>query len=243
MRRWGRRTRRGTQSPGSVDDARLQRQPIIHMTATADDVASLPWVQALRPTRAPYVAQLSSYSALAVWHVDVQFTEWPVSRELAERWKEEKLNAAETWRKRPLAVGVDSGCAPSCGEVELAARLRKAGYEAFWISEWQGFPHVECWRTICVKRGEMKARTPELWLFDQQLRDPVKSANESLGRSGGHPDIAAWRPETREFSYLEYKGPGDSFNRKQDAWARSILSQVTPRLPYLAVRGTFGRRS
>jgi hypothetical protein len=133
------------------------------------------------------LAQLSDHSGLQVWHLDIELEEFAIPQELAARWSEREAHVAETWQKRPLVVGHDSGYPYSCGEVELAARLRTAGYEAYWISEWSGFKHVPAWEPFCIKRNEFKARAPQLWEYDQAVRD---GAGYDLGTSGGHPDIA-----------------------------------------------------
>ena len=187
-------------------------------TVNADEVAILPSIESLRPIRFPSRKQLSNHSDLVVWHIDVEFEEWRPSDAVAARWTDSRLDAQETWRKRPLAKGRDSGCPYSCGEVELAARLRGAGFEAFWVSEWAGFPHVDCWRPFCVKRPELRTRLPEVWEFDQRLRSRATSASNGLGKSGGHADIVAWRAGEGGFVFLEFKGPGDTIRAKQDTW-------------------------
>jgi hypothetical protein len=204
---------------------------------TSEEVSELPVVRALRPVRPPYLERLSDHSDLVVWHVDVEFQEWPIPPTLAERWSDKDANVAETWQKRPLAVGVDSGCVYSCGEVEIAARLRKAGCEAYWISEWSGFPHVAEWERYCIKRSEFRRRAPALWQYDQDLRTDSRSASRGLGSSGGHPDVACITPEGN--IYLEYKGPADSIKPKQNSWAAAVIEHEHPRFTYLAVRGSF----
>ena len=146
---------------------------------------------------------------------------------------------AETWQKRPLAVGADSGCDYSCGEVELSARLRSAGFDAVWISEWSGFPHVRDWEPFCVKRSEFANRSPILWRYDQDLRAAPSNAHRDLGKRGGHPDVAAITPEGPFF--LEYKGPGDSIKPKQIQWAAAAIDREHPRLAYVAVYGRFAQ--
>jgi hypothetical protein len=206
---------------------------------TIEEVANLPWIRALRPVGEPYRERLSSHSPLVVWHVNVAFEEWPIPNELASRWTNEEANASETWRKRPLAKGEDSGCIYSCGEVELAARLRTAGLEAFWISEWSGFPHVDCWSAYCVKRSELRERLSGVWAYDQKLRVASERAGVLLGKSGGHPDVVAWEPGSDDCVYLEYKGPNDTIKAKQNGWAQAVLEQENRRLPYVVVKGAF----
>jgi hypothetical protein len=153
--------------------------------------------------------------------VDVPFGEYAISPAQADRWKNARIDAAETWRKRPLVTGTDSGCIYSCGEVELAARFRAAGYEAFWISEWSAFPHWPAWEPFCVKRSELRDRLPQVWEHDHALR--ARFPELALGKGGGHPDVVAWQPGTQDLYFVEYKGPGDSINAKQNAWASAFL--------------------
>jgi hypothetical protein len=206
------------------------------------DVSQLSWIRALDPIRPPYRKRLSSHSDLEVWHVDVEFEQWRIPAEMADRWQDSRTDSHETWRKRPLARGTASGCPYSCAEVELAARLRSGGLEAYWVSEWSGFPHVPCWKPFCVKRSEMGSRLPQVLAYDQRLRT-TSPEGESLGRGGGHPDIVAWGPGDRDFVFLEYKGPGDSIKPKQNAWARAAVRDAGVRVNYVAVNGIFRDRS
>jgi hypothetical protein len=110
---------------------------------------------------------------------------------------------------------------------------------AYWISEWSGFEHVPFWRSYCVKRSELRERLPRVLEFDQELRS---SGGQSLtlGVRGGHPDIVAWNADASgDPIYLEYKGPNDSINKKQNAWARALIERVRGRLAYAVVRGAF----
>lgn len=183
---------------------------------------------------------MSEHSKLEVWHVDVEFAEWVPPADLVSRWANEKVNANETWPKRPLAVGTDSSCTYSCGEVEIAARLRNAGMLAYWVSEWSGFPHVTAWQDYCVKRTELRERAPDVWDFDQELRADPRNEFHALGKQGGHPDVAAVTADGH--FYIEYKGPGDSIKPKQSGWATAVIEREQPRLVYLAVRGSFRAR-
>ncbi|MFN2397950.1 MAG: VRR-NUC domain-containing protein [Gemmatimonadaceae bacterium] len=207
------------------------------MGVSPSDILRIPWVQALRPRGEPYCAGLSRYSEFLAWHVDIGFTLWPITPEQQLKWKVDKANNDETWRKRPLVVGEDSGCGPfSCGEVEVAARLKKAGFNAKWVSEWSGYQHVECWRRYCVKRSDLEDEEPELWAADYNLRMKAGVIGDQLGKRGGHPDVAAWRSQD-DIVYVEYKGPTDSINEKQDIWARELIRQNPKRFCYLAAHG------
>lgn len=204
---------------------------------TPEYVASLPVVAALQPVRLPYLARLSEHSGLMVWHVDVEFDEWVIPVDLQERWADKHRNAAETWSKRPLAVGVDSGAQYSCGEIEIVARLRQAGFESYWVSEWSGFSHLESWQPFCVKRNEFSERAPRFWRYDQEIRTQGGGESRGLGSAGGHPDVGAITPDG--FFFLEYKGPNDSIKAKQNSWAAAVIEREAPRLAYVAVRGSF----
>ena len=166
----------------------------------------------------------------------MELAQWPIPADLETRWKEDKPNNNETWRKRPLLRGNDSDCTYSCGEVEIAARLRKAGYQSRWVSEWSSYQHVPCWRPFCVKRRELEELEPELWAADHNLRMWSQSRQEILGKTGGHPDVAAWHTPD-DIVYVEYKGPGDKVNKKQDAWAQEVIAQNPARFCYLAAYG------
>lgn len=203
---------------------------------TSDSIAALPYIRALRPTVSPRLERISPEADVEAWHVDVDFEEWVVPEDLAERWADRDANVAETWQKRPLAAGTDSGAPYSCGEVELVARLRNAGYSAHWMSEWVGFPHVPHWQSYCIKRNEFRDRLPELWRFDEALRRGSPHATR-LGRSGGHPDIVAVTSDGPV--YFEYKGPGDTIRAKQALWAATLLERERDRVPYFVVRGFF----
>lgn len=203
----------------------------------------LPILDAIRPFRAPYLSVLSGHSDLKVWHADVQFEEFIPTDDLAKRWSDRAANVAETWQKRPLALGNDSGCIYSCGEVELVGRLRNSGLQAFWISEWAGFPHVPMWEPFCIKRNEFRSRAPELWQYEQDLRAFALQHGWDLGKAGGHPDVVCRTDDGPV--YIEYKGPGDSIKPKQNQWAAAAIAREPSRLLYFAVRGHFrpGARS
>lgn len=203
---------------------------------TARDILQYPWVAALKPKGEPYLDRLSAHSEFVTWHVNVGLERWPIPAHLEARWKDNKRNNSETWRKRPLVRGIDSGCAYSCGEVEIAARLKNAGFQARWVSEWSTYPHVACWQSFCVKRRELEETEPELWAADHNLRTRSGGRHETLGKVGGHPDVAAWRSQ-KDIVYVEYKGPRDPVNEKQDAWAQEVIAQNPGRFCYLAAHG------
>jgi hypothetical protein len=207
---------------------------------TAAQVLALPWIQAIRPMKDPYMHRLHPASDLEVWHIDVEFTQWPIPPDLERRWKsDEDANVIETWRKRPLVTSHNPACPFYCGEVELALRLRSAGFRSHWISEWSGFPHVPYWGDVCIKRSELKTRCPAVASFDAGLRQLSKPFSSALGHRGGHPDVVAWADGSENFVFMEYKGPGDNIKPKQELWARSVIEHVSDRLPYVAVMGTF----
>lgn len=205
----------------------------------ADAVLALPWVQAIRPTRPPYLHRLSEHSDL-VWHVDVEFPRWPIPTDLERQWlTDNDANVKATWRKRPLVRAMEPTAPYYCGEVELAMRLRRAGFRSYWISEWSGFAHVPVWRDICIKRSELPDRAPMVHAFDQRLRASKSGRDLALGKSGGHPDVVAWHDSSPDLVFIEYKGPNDTIKPKQNAWARAVVAREVGRVPYVAVRGQF----
>jgi hypothetical protein len=62
------------------------------------------------------------------------------------------------------------------------------------------------------------------------------SRADQLKKRGGHPDVAAWRSQA-DIVYVEYKGPNDSVNEKQDLWAQELLRQNPSRFCYVAAYG------
>lgn len=226
-----------TSIPRPAEKAPRTTRPDLTPNTSAAAIAQLPWVKALRPMRDPYLARLSDHSDLVVWHVDVEFRQWVIPKEESQRWLDSRTSAEETWQKRPLVIGEDSQCGYSCGEVELAARLRTAGFQAYWISEWIGFAHVSCWQPFCIKRNELARRAREVNARDAQLRAKALQMGIDLGRAGGHPDIAAWSEGSSVVVYMEYKGPGDSIKLKQNAWAETIIASESPETPFVAVKG------
>ncbi|GLC27764.1 VRR-NUC domain-containing protein [Roseisolibacter agri] len=193
------------------------------------------WLDVLEPLSVPYRSHLSQGSDLLTWHLEAQFRAFHVTADWQARWEHAAAAAADTWNKRPLLAGTDSGCPYSCGEVELVARFRTAGYTAYWISEWSGFPHVPSWQPFCIKRSELRERLPNVWEHDRALRSRFPDLD--LGPSGGHPDVVAWRPGATEFRFVEYKGPGDSIRPKQAAWATALLRIAEDDASYAVVIG------
>lgn len=219
----------------------IRHEKTTNMTTklTPQNVLGIPWVQALEPTADPFIAPLMPGLPLQVWHIPVQFVQWEAPAQLASRWASDKKTwVAETWQKAPLVRGVHSGCEYSCGEVELAARLRTSDYEAAWVSEWSGFPHVMCWREICIKRSELKNRRADLWQADQALRSSAAAMDIDLGERGGHPDVGVALSNAPPV-YIEYKGPGDKIKPKQYDWARALIAASTD-LRYIAAYGKVG---
>ncbi len=205
---------------------------------TAADVSALAWVKALRPTHELYRAPLSPHADSEVWHVDVEFSLYSPTEAQKLRWADDDCDVAETWRKRPLVVGRDSGCDYSCGEVELTARLRSAGMQAFWMSEWSAFPHVGDWESFCVKRSELSARVPALHARDLWLRTRARAMGIELGGAGGHPDVVAWSDPDATYWYIEYKGPGDEIKPKQSSYAHALTKLAEGEVSYVAVKAS-----
>lgn len=193
------------------------------------------WVHVLRSDSEPYCDMLSVHTALVAWHLDLRFERYVPTPEEQARWADSHSKSSETWNKL-LLVGRESGCRYSCGELEIAARLRATGYQAFWISEWSGFQHVPEWKPFCLTRKELRERLPKVWEFDKSLREQFPQLR--LGTSGGHPDVVAWLPGSETFVFVEYKGPGDSINEKQAAFATALHLADPDTHRYAVVRGT-----
>jgi hypothetical protein len=123
--------------------------------------------------------------ALRNWNV-ADYASVPASRRDYELWRDglstiTDLSAVEV-EERSIAVGAGAGQPETVANVtastfaltrvpalmgrtlllELAARLKRAGYQSNWVSEWSTYEHVECWRSLCLKRTELEERAPEL---------------------------------------------------------------------------------
>jgi hypothetical protein len=98
----------------------------------------------------------------------------------------------------------------SVGEVEIAWRLRRAGYKAYWVDLVGAAPPI--WR------GSWTCGLYELPVWLQQLCSRVGKR--------GWPDVVAWKEATKEVRFVEYKGLKDAINKNQDIWFRTALKSA-----------------
>jgi hypothetical protein len=204
----------------------------------SNQLASLSWIKPLNIVGHIEFDCLSPKSNLISPHVYVNFNKYNIDSYYESRWADTKTNANETWRKRPLLHSEDPGCLYTCGEVELTIRLRGSGLKAYWVSEWNGFPHVPMWYKYVIKRSELYEREPDIDNFDKNLRAFSKSKGIDLGKQGGHPDLAVFDPVTG-WCFIEYKGPGDSPKAKQILWAETLATLYPDEVRYIVVKPFF----
>ncbi len=167
----------------------------------------LAWVSAIVPIGEPYRGRLSEHSDVEAWHAPVEFRPWEFSTETP------KLSRKDTYGWKPQVQAAYPGLDRSVGEVELAQRLRSAGYTAYWVDNFGSAPAI--WRPW-TRRAKQLPR----WLLemDEKIRrhDLMKPY-----KTGGWPDVVAWDPTSNEALFVEYKGPGDKVKPSQDAWVRA----------------------
>jgi hypothetical protein len=99
----------------------------------------------------------------------------------------------------------------SCAEVEIVKCLRRAGWDAAWISPFK-----------CGERrwGWYRRRSTA-------LPDPVRDIERQLGLAdAGRPDVTAWTGQ--RVLYLESKGPGDALKPKQVHWISAVSLAAIP---------------
>ena len=117
-------------------------------------------------------------------------------------WVGPFLGMAEDCNKRGgRVVGAEGEL--SCAEVEIVRRLRGAGWNAYWVSE---FP--------CGQRrwGSERAKNTALPSGIREIEDRI-----GMGKAG-RPDVVAWRGDT--IGYIESKGPADALKPTQIEWFR-----------------------
>jgi hypothetical protein len=166
----------------------------------------------------------------AVWTGLIDLPVFAPAGELAARWSDREVRKRETFGGKTLVAASDSRCAFSCGEVEIAARLRRVGGRAWWVSEWASYQVPPGWDRFFIRRSRLRDQLPDLARVDARVRQAG-----SLRSSGGHPDIAAWKNPAQP-CYLEFKGPGDSVKPAggQAAW---IAAAQRLGLPFMVVVG------
>jgi hypothetical protein len=157
------------------------------------------WLNALQPAAQPKLLALSPAANAKVWHVPVQFVPWQQPE------GEPPLSRKDTYGFKAQIVGSDN--ARVVGEIELALRLRKAGYRAYWIDTFGSAP--DFWRKYIAKPDQLPA-----WL--SRIFNEIRARGGK--RIGGAPDVVAWKDANEQAYFIEYKGPKDKIRIGQEAW-------------------------
>jgi hypothetical protein len=129
----------------------------------------------------------------------------PVVRMEFIPWSGPPLGMAEDCNKRGGRV---TGKADdlSCAEVEIVRRLRRAGWDAYWVS--------------AFRCGEQ--RWGAYRLAPSTLPVQVRDLEARVGvGDNGRPDVVAWTGQ--RVLYLESKGPTDRLRSGQIAWMTAML--------------------
>ncbi len=179
---------------------------------------------ALDPLAPPRLEQLSRYSDVEAWHVEIGLEAWPVP-------PGRRLTGRDSWNGKALVVPIDGTNERSVGEVELVERLRRAhpATRAYWTA---GRGHApEIWRPW-VLRPNLR----ENWLL--KLDSEVRRGEADIEtNTKGLPDVLWWSFGETDLRCVEYKGPSpsnpdriDSISKEQDAGYRfgTAASQARP---------------
>jgi len=162
------------------------------------------WVDALQPEVEPF----------PIWYIQLGFEKW-IQPEGAP-----KLAWEDTYGKKQV-VGADNE--RSVVEVEVVRRMRKAGYQAFWLDAFGRGPLA--WHQWITQLDKL----PE------EIQDLVRRIGCRLGsRVGGIPDVVAWLPGTaNQALFIECKGKGDNLRSSQLSWFRAALEEGLPVSSYV----------
>ena len=204
------------------------------------------WAALLGAAGAPYLDRLSDHSDFRAWHVDVEFQPWlPAAGATITR--------KETYGWKPQVVPTDphlaGGVGRSVGEVEVACRLRAAGFDAaVWTD---AFGSAPAWWSRWIRCP------PALPASVRRLDERVRSGHPSLLRdgTGGWPDVVAYRDVAAvtdalraaadgALLFVEYKGPSlanprksDTISDTQDLWVRTAVNRgLVPLTSYVVAR-------
>lgn len=156
------------------------------------------WAQALRAARVGSVLIGHVSSSIAAARVEFR------------RWSGPKLTWQESYGKTPI---LDADGGRTCAEVEIVARLRQAGWDAWWIDTFGQAPAA--WRDSIIKVGDLPPGIRERFL------DVDRKVESGHAAGSGRWDIVAARAD--EVLILESKGAGDQLRPKQLAWLGSAL--------------------
>ncbi len=163
------------------------------------------WLAAIEPVGEPWIGPLSRYSDVESWHANVAFQ--PLGLDAVRK---KKLTRHDTYGWKPQLASDHPNLYRSVGEVEIAWRLRRAGYKAYWVDLVGAAPPI--WR------GSWTCGLYELPVWLQQLCSRVGKR--------GWPDVVAWKEATKEVRFVEYKGLKDAINKNQDIWFRTALKSA-----------------
>ena len=161
------------------------------------------WLRAIGPVGDARLETLSKYSEVEAWHTNVAFR--PLGLDVVRK---KKLTRHDTYGWKAQLESDHANLSRSVGEVEIACRMRRAGYKAYWMDLFGNAPPI--WRAWT--RGVYDL---PVWL--QMLCGP-------LGRPGW-PDVVAYKDDSREVRFVEYKGPNDTINENQTAWFSTALER------------------
>lgn len=204
------------------------------------------WIQLLGAATPPYLDRLSEHSDFQAWHVDLSLNPWTAA-------PGGKLTREESYGWKPQLIPSDprlaAGLGRSVGEVELACRLRAAGYEAAaWTDGFGSAPEV--WNRWIRRPLALPASI-------RRIDEQVRAGNPDLLRdtTAAWPDVVAYRDTASvsdavkaaaagDLVFAEYKGPSlanarksDTISETQDLWVRTAIGRrLIPLTGYVVVR-------
>jgi hypothetical protein len=204
------------------------------------------WAALLPVGTAPYLDRLSDHSDVRVWHIDLEFEPWAPAPGAI-------LTRQETYGWKPQVVPADprlaTGVGRSVGEVEVACRLRAAGFKA---AAWtDGFGSAPDWWSRWVRRP------PSIPVSVRRLDEQVRAGHPALLRdvTGAWPDVVAYHDTAAvadavraaadgTLLFVEYKGPSlatprksDTISETQDLWVRTAVERgLVPLTSYVVAR-------
>jgi hypothetical protein len=105
----------------------------------------------------------------------------------------------------------------SFAEIEIAKRLRAAGWQAGWLDAFGRAP--ETWKPWIINTDDLPEATRARFVA---IHDMIAEQNGRPG-SSGRPDIVAWQGDRTAF--IELKGPRDRLSKEQARWGAAALAQ------------------
>jgi hypothetical protein len=135
----------------------------------------------------------------------------PVASVEFRRWPGPKLTWQENYGKPQIVASVGKW---TCPEVEVVARLRKAGWNAGWIDTYGQAPTA--WRPSIIMPAELPPKLRDHFMAVDRAVEQLRTTG------GGRWDIFAWRKA--DLLILELKGSGDQIRPKQVAWLSAALN-------------------